>query len=91
VVRCGRHAVEAIPRENGPPAVAHALGHVAAFVVAVAGARVAFQQVVGWMPERVAGRQSVDDVACGIEGEHFASDAAIGFEQTAHQITLGSI
>lgn len=58
VGRCG-HAVEAVPCEDGSPAVAHALGHVAVFVVAVAGAGVVLQQVVqqlaGWVPQGIVG------------------------------------
>lgn len=49
--RC--HAVEAVPCEDGSPAVAYALGHVAAFVVAVAGAGVVLQQVVQQLAGRV--------------------------------------
>jgi hypothetical protein len=46
VVGRRRHAVEAIPREDGSPAVAHPLGHVAAFVVAVAWVGVIPQEVI---------------------------------------------
>jgi len=40
------HAVEAVPCEDGAPAVAYALGHVAAFVVAVAGVGLIPQEVI---------------------------------------------
>ena len=84
------HAVEAVPFEDGSPAVAHPLGHVAAFVVAVAGAGVVLQQVVqqlaGWVLERLVGRGRVDDVACGVEGEGLAPEAAVGFQQAPHRV-----
>jgi len=70
------HAVEAVPCEDGAPAVAHALGHVAAFVVAVAGAGVVLQQVVqqlaGRVPQWLVGRGRIDDVACRVYAGYFA-------------------
>jgi len=84
------HAVEAVPCEDGAPAVAYALGHVAAFVVAIAGAGVVLQQVVqqlaGRVSQGIVGRGRIDDVACGVEGEGLASEAAVGFEQAAHGV-----
>ena len=70
------HAVEAVPCEDGAPAVAHPLGHVAALVVAVAGTGVVLQQVVqqlaGRVPQWFVGRGRIDDVACGVYAGYLA-------------------
>ena len=73
------------PTQDGAPAVAHALGHVAAFVVAVAGAGVGLQQVIqqlaGRVPQGIVGRGRVDDVACWVELKRLAFQAAVGLRQ----------
>ena len=38
------------------------------------------------MLQGIVGRGRIDDVACGVEGEGLAPEAAVGFEQAAHGV-----